>query len=75
MTARDLILKIAPERLASSMEAESREWMMRCRACDAERSVWDLGGLRYKARGRRITIIRCPECGTRSLADTYRKHS
>jgi hypothetical protein len=74
MTARDLILKIAPARLASSMEAESRKWMMRCRACDAERSVWDLGGLRYKARGEPTRMIRCPGCGTRSLADTYRKH-
>ena len=37
MGLRNLILKIVPDRMAASMEAESREWMMRCLQCNKNR--------------------------------------
>ena len=46
----------------AAMEAESREWLVRCPACGHERSVWDLGGVRYKARGTKRILRRCPAC-------------
>ena len=73
MGLRNLILKIAPEKMAASMEAESREWMMRCRTCGWERSVWDAGGLRYKAMGKPRTVMHCERCDRSRWAEIYRK--
>jgi hypothetical protein len=50
------------QRLAEEMEAESRSWMVRCNACELERSVWETGGVRWKASGRKLRLMRCPRC-------------
>ena len=47
------------------MEAESRAWMVSCPHCGFERSVWDMGGIRYKAAGTSRNSMRCPSCGKR----------
>lgn len=53
-------------RLATpAMEAESRAWMVRCPHCGFERSVWDAGGIRYKAAGTSRQYRRCTSCGKR----------
>jgi len=44
------------------MEAESREWLVRCPACGFERSVAEMGGTRYKALGTKKRFLRCPHC-------------
>jgi hypothetical protein len=62
---QQLITKVAPQSWAASMEAESRAWMVRCRSCGFERSIWDLGGIRWKAKGRKWTWGRCPHCRKR----------
>jgi hypothetical protein len=57
-----LIAAVVPRAWAQSMEAESRAWMARCEACGQARSIWDLGGIRWKAAGsprRRIACLRC----------------
>jgi len=56
---------IFPASWASSMEADSREWMIRC-GCGFERSVWDTGGIRWKASGTSSNYMRCKGCGQRS---------
>jgi hypothetical protein len=60
-----LITKLVPATWAGAMEAESREWMVRCRACGFERSLWELGGIRWKRKGsgKTWTWGRCPNCG------------
>jgi DNA-directed RNA polymerase subunit RPC12/RpoP len=45
------------------MEKDSRLWMMRCLDCGHERSIWDLGGIRYNAVGNKRKYYRCPKCG------------
>ena len=67
-------MAIFPASWARSMEADSREWMMRCR-CGFERSIWDMGGIRWKARGTSRNYMRCQGCGKRSWQTTYRKTS
>jgi hypothetical protein len=57
-----LFTAILPRSWAAS-EAESRAWMLRCETCGTERSVWDLGGIRWKAWGDRLQWLRCPSCG------------
>ncbi len=60
-----VFLGILPERWAKSMEADSRSWMVRCR-CGFERSIWELGGIRWKATGDSRNYMKCPQCGQRS---------
>jgi ribosomal protein S27E len=47
----------------AAMEAHSRAWFARCLKCGHRRSIWDHGGLRYKATGRSLTRLPCPSCG------------
>jgi hypothetical protein len=46
--------------LGPGVERESREWAYECGHCE---SVWDSGGIRYKARGEKSYGGRCPACG------------
>jgi hypothetical protein len=55
----------AQRRATAAMEAESRAWMMQCPHCGFERSVWDAGGIRYKAAGSPRWYQRCASCGRR----------
>ena len=50
---------------AGEIEAESRRWIMRG-VCGHEVSVWDAGGVRWKARGNAHVYRTCPVCGRRS---------
>jgi hypothetical protein len=45
---------------------------MRCR-CGFEKSIWDMGGIRWKARGTSRNYMRCVACGERSWHTLYRK--
>jgi len=57
---------------ASGMEAESRSWMVQCPHCGYERSVWEMGGVRYKAAGTSRWLRRCPNCGKMGWHKVYR---
>lgn len=68
-----VISGIVPRTWAESMEAESRAWMVLCRSCGFERSIWELGGIRWKATGSKWTWGRCPNCGKRGWHKIYRR--
>lgn len=71
---RDLFLRFYPRSRVAALEAESREWMVRCRACGAERSIWELGGIRRrKAVGRMWVFRRCPDCARWRWHDVSRR--
>lgn len=57
-----LVVALLPKKWAESMEAESRTWMARCR-CGFERSLWEAGGIRWKAAGKEHCYLSCPHCG------------
>ena len=67
-----LLTALLPKRWAQSIEAESRAWMMQC-SCGHETSVWDAGGIRYKAAGRPRRLRRCAACGQRTWHRIYKK--
>jgi DNA-directed RNA polymerase subunit RPC12/RpoP len=67
MSLRDLILGLMSPKMKADAEAESRTWVATCPRCLAESSVWDMGGVRYKAYGAKITLVRCTNCGKRSF--------
>lgn len=62
-----LFLRLMPGR-AAEIERQSREWFLVCPTCQHERTYWDIGGVRYKAKsaGKRVGL-RCPSCGKRGL--------
>ena len=53
---------LGPE-AAAAAEAESRAWLIVCPHCGFERSVWDTGGVRYRASGGGRVGMTCPRCG------------
>jgi len=54
--------RASPE-LFAAMARESRLWMMECPHCQADTaSVWDMGGLRYRAAGEPKRKATCPRC-------------
>lgn len=52
----------SPE-LFAAMQRESRLWKAQCPHCRAETSIWEMGGVRYKALGEPKKRMRCPGCG------------
>jgi predicted RNA-binding Zn-ribbon protein involved in translation (DUF1610 family) len=68
-----LMTRILPRRWAKDMERESRVWHYRCQVCGLERSVWDAGGIRWKATGNKATAAPCPRCGQLRTHDLFRK--
>ena len=60
-----IVVAVLPRRWAESMEADSRSWMARC-PCGFARSIWELGGIRWKAAGQPRNYLSCPQCGQRS---------
>ena len=67
MLLRTLILRFLPPARRAEAEADSRAWKDTCPSCGLKTSVWDLGGLRYKAAGRPRRGLRCRACGTFGL--------
>lgn len=62
---QQFITRLVPTTWAVAMEDESRDWMVRCHRCGYERSLWEIGGIRWKKKGRSRTWTwgRCPHCG------------
>jgi DNA-directed RNA polymerase subunit RPC12/RpoP len=57
--------RFAGAETAAAMEAHSRAWLVQCPHCGFERSIWELGGIRYKAAGNPRMLGTCPNCGRR----------
>ena len=64
-----LILAVVSHDTARDMDAHSRAWTLVCSACGGKTSIWDAGGIRWKAKGKppTLTVIRCSECGKRTM--------
>ena len=67
-----LVTRLMPGR-AAEIERESRQWDVVCTRCSHAQSVWDLGGIRYKAasKGKHIRVT-CPGCGERGMFEVIR---
>jgi hypothetical protein len=57
----------------AAMEADSRQWMAKCPNCNFERSIWEMGGIRYKAAGNPRVYRVCPNCNQRQWHTIYKK--
>ena len=63
---------ILPTSWFDQMRASSERWMIQCTKCAKEQSVWEAGGIRWKAKsiGKRIAA-RCSQCNTLVAARVY----
>ena len=68
------LTSILPRKGAEDMEAQSRSWMVTC-DCGFERSIWDVGGIGWRAAGNPRSLMVCPQCGKRSWHEIYRKRA
>lgn len=57
------LLAILPQSWRASIEAESRQWRATCPHCGHDASIWDRGGVRWKAKGEPSLGLTCPKCG------------
>lgn len=57
----------------AAIEAESRSWKAKCSNCDHETSIWEMGGIRFKAAGNKKLYRACPNCGKRSWQTVYKQ--
>jgi hypothetical protein len=73
-TFQRFFLAIMPRRIDQAMEKDSRLWKLRCLTCRSEISIWDAGGIRYRAAGRSWTLRRCRACGRITCHDVYKKN-
>jgi len=69
---QSLFVSILPRSWAESMESDSRKWHIQC-SCGYEQSIWDIGGIRWKAIGEPRTLRKCPGCGHISWHRIYFK--
>lgn len=67
-----LFTRLLPRAWAADMEADSRMWMIRC-PCGYEQSIWDIGGIRWKAVGNSRSFRRCIQCGKLTWHTLYRR--
>jgi hypothetical protein len=68
-----LFMAVLPQKWAQGLKRESQAWRIRCCDCGLSRSVWDAGGIRWKANsvGKR-TIVRCSQCSGVRTAEIER---
>ncbi len=63
-TIQRFFTAVLPQKWADDMRAESQAWRIRCCGCGASRSIWDAGGIRWKAASvSKRTLVRCSHCG------------
>jgi hypothetical protein len=68
-----LMSAVLPKGWAKEMQKESRNWMVRCTTCGFERSVWDSGGVRWKAKGNPKFKAECIACLQNTSHTIYHK--
>ena len=57
----------------AAIEAESKLWTMKCPNGNHERSIWEMGGIRYKSAGNPRMYRNCLNCGQTNWQLVYKK--
>lgn len=65
---QQFVTTILPKSWRQAIRHESQNWLLRCPACGFIHSVWDLGGIRFKAASSNKKVrARCPHCSQISM--------
>jgi len=51
-----------------AIKKESNQWKFTCDKCHKKSSIWEAGGIRYKASGEPTMRIKCPKCGQKTTS-------
>ena len=57
----------ASRKKKAEIKRQSMLWGFTCPTCKKRTSIWEIGGVRYKANGNPKKLIKCPGCGTKEL--------
>jgi hypothetical protein len=68
-----LLTKIVPKNWAEEMEEHSESWKLRCEECGLERSVWEVGDVRWRGVGSPSRYRKCPVCHEATWHKYYRR--
>jgi hypothetical protein len=71
-TIQRFLSTVLPKAWVEEMRTESLRWMVQC-TCGFERSVWEIGGVRWKAKGNPKRLAACPSCGQTTWHSIYQK--
>ena len=55
-----LLIGWLPKPWQADVIADSQRWRAIC-PCGCDRSIWELGGIRYRAAGNPRKLLRCPQ--------------
>ncbi|MEO6540956.1 MAG: hypothetical protein ABIN74_08210 [Ferruginibacter sp.] len=69
--AQKIIRFFTSRSLFEKMMEDSMRYRFTC-SCGKESSIWDIGGIRYKAAGKPSTGIKCPHCGKFAMQKIYK---
>jgi transposase-like protein len=72
-TIQSIVKALVSRDAYASMERESRSWMVQCPNCNSERSIWDMGGIRWGASGKPRTHQLCFNCNQPGWHVIYKK--
>lgn len=73
-TIQKIIKFFSPAPLFEKMMEDSKRYRFTC-SCGKESSIWDIGGIRYKASEKTKTGVKCPHCGKFALHKIYKTES
>ena len=54
------------------MMEESKQWKFDCESCSTTSSIWDIGGIRYGAKGDPSKMVKCPNCKKIAMRKIYK---
>lgn len=72
-TIQSIVKALVSRESYANMEKESRSWMVQCPNCKSERSIWDMGGIRWGASGKPRTYQLCFHCNQPGWHVIYKK--
>jgi hypothetical protein len=64
---------LVSDSIFEDMKKSSSSWMVQCPNCKYERSIWEMGGIRWKAAGNPRVLRVCPNCSQKSWHFVYQK--
>lgn len=53
------------------MKEDSKRFRFDC-DCGKQSSIWEIGGVRYNAKGKPRAMVKCPGCGKISMREIYK---
>jgi len=70
-TAQKLVKFFSSKSTFEKMMEESKLYKFDC-DCGKTSSIWEIGGIRYKAIGNPTKLVKCPGCGKAAMRRIYK---